>query len=429
MRRVALLCLPCLLVLTTPAPAATRTYTSHQLHEAIPDVGSVESAITVPDAGPVSFVAVGVRIVHPRDSDLSLSLVSPGGVEVALSTKEGGGGANFGDGPKGCSGGLTWFESAGGLDPISTGSAPFSDFYAPEQSLRRFEGREARGNWRLRMTDDTPGAAGVLLCWQLELSRSIVEHVRLSRGPVAADLSFRESDSTYSDIRISIRRRGHLALSASLSRLVCRTCPASGVDAVLNDPLAISDLEGDGEPEVILNVFTGGAHCCLYTIFFRFDGRGYRSIAHDWGDLPGYGLADLDRDGRPELVSSDDRFSYAFTAYASSVRPAQIWHYDRGRLFDVTSSYPSTIRSDAGHIWREYLGERKDRTSDLRGLLAAWLADEYRLGRGAEGWQRIRTALRRGELSAPRVDPLWPAGRKYLSALRSFLVKTGYAPS
>ena len=144
-----------------------------------------------------------------------------------------------------------------------------------------------------------------------------------------------------------------------------------------------------------------------------------------WGD-PGYELQDLDHDGRPEFVSADDRFAYRFTYYAASALPVQIWHYDHGAMIDVTSSYPAVVRSDAATLWSEYVKARTDKGADVRGVLAAWLADEYRLGLGDEAWSKIRAAYARGELSTPRVDPIWPAGQKYLSALRSFLAHAGY---
>jgi subtilisin-like proprotein convertase family protein len=430
MRRIVLLCpLALLAFLVGVSSASTLTYSSHQLHAAIPDGGTLERAITVPDSGPVSFAAVGVRIVHPRDSDLTISLMSPAGTEIPLSTRRGGDGANFGSGPRGCSGRLTWFESTGpdAVDPISAGRPPFAGYYTPEGSLTRLNGEDARGRWALRVADGTPGDAGTLLCWQLQLSRNVVEHKRASRDGVLADLSFRESNLFYRDIRITIRRRGRVALSAPISLYACRSCFSSGLDAISSHPLKIADLDGDGEPEVLVDVYTGGAHCCFYTVFFRYDGTTYRGNAHEWGNV-GYRFADLDRDGVSELVSSDDRFAYAFTSFGGSVFPVQIWHYGGGKLRDVTSSYPSAVRSDARRIWSEYLAERKDPSSDVRGLLAAWLADEYRLGLGEQGWAAIRAAYARGELSAPRVDTLWPTGQKYLRALRSFLVKTGYAP-
>jgi len=383
------------LVVAASAPGATSTYSSHQLHAAIPDQGILDRSIQVPDAGPVSFVAVGVRIVHPRDSDLTLSLVSPRGTVVPLSVRRGGDGANFGTGAKGCSGQLTWFESDA-LDPISTGKAPFDDQFKPDRPLTALNGQEARGRWTLRVADGAAGATGMLLCWQLELSRNVVSHVVLTRGPVSADLTYRETHDSYRDVRIVIHRHGVLTLAAPLSRF-CPGCLLSGYNLLLGRPLTIADLDGDGEPEVLVDLYTGGAHCCFYTVVLRYDGHSYEAVTHLWGD-PGYELSDLDHDGRPELVSADDRFADQFTAYASSLLPVQVWRYDHGMLTDVTSQYPD-----------------------------AWLADEYRLGLGDEGWAKIRAAYARGELSSPRVDPIWPAGQKYLSALRSFLVKTGYA--
>jgi subtilisin-like proprotein convertase family protein len=426
LRRLVLLAPLALLALATTSPAATRTYTSHLLHAAIPDTGSAVRSIDVPDPGPVSFVAVGVRIAHQRDSDLTLTLSSPRGRKVVLSARRGGTGADYGSGPKGCSGNLAWFESDA-LDPVSTTSPPFAGEQRPEQPLTVLNGEEARGHWSLRVDDGAAGARGTLLCWQLEVSRNVVEHVRATGGDVSADLSFRETKSYYNDLRITVRRHGLRVLTTPVSRLACHDCSVSGLQTIADpQPLTIRDLDGDGEPEVLLDLYTGGAHCCFYTVILRYDGHRYRGSVGFWGD-PGYELRDLDRDGRPEFITADDRFAYAFTSYAGSVLPILIHRYDHGALADVTNEYPSLVRAEATHLWREYLRDHRRRDADVRGLLAGWLADEYRLGRQDEGWRQIEAAYRRGELSAPRVDPIWPAGRKYLTALRAFLVKNGYA--
>jgi hypothetical protein len=251
--------------------------------------------------------------------------------------------------------------------------------------------------------------------------------VRAARGAVSADLSFRETKSSYSDLRITVRRHGTRLLASPVSRLACHDCSVSGLETIMDpQPLEIRDLDGDGEPEILLDLYTGGAHCCFYTVILRFDGRAYRGNVAFWGD-PGYELRDLDRNGTPEFVTGDDRFAYAFTSYAGSVLPILVRRYDHGALTDVTNEYPALVRAEAAYLWREYLGDHRSRDADVRGLLAGWLADEYRLGHEDEGWRRIETAYRRGELSPPRVDPIWPAGRKYLTALRTFLVKNGYA--
>jgi subtilisin-like proprotein convertase family protein len=423
---LAVLCSFALLALAGSSPAATRTYTSHQLHASIPDGGTLVRSIPVTDVGPVSFVAVGVRIAHPHVADLTITLVGPRGREVVLSRHRGGAHADYGSGPKGCSGNLAWFEPDA-LDPVSARDAPFAGEQRPEQPLTSLYGQEAKGRWTLRIDDDVSGSAGTLLCWQIELSRNVISYDRAARGQVAADLSFRESHDSYRDLRIAVRRRGVLVLAAPLSRFACRRCSVSGLDALISPrPVTVRDLDGDGEPEVLVDLYTGGAHCCSYTVILRYEGDTYRGTVALWGD-PGYSLQDLDRDGRPELVTADDRFAYAFTFYAASFLPLRVESYDHGTLTDVTSRFPSLVRAEASSLWAEYLKERRSRENDLRGVLAAWLADEYRLGRADEGWQRIEAAYRRGELSAPRVDPLWPAGRKYVRALRIFLAELGYA--
>jgi hypothetical protein len=373
----------------------------------------------------VSFVAVGVRIVHPRDSDLTISIVSPHGTTIPLSAGRGGDGANFGTGAKGCSGELTWFESDG-LDSITTSTAPFAGEYRPEKPLAALNGQEARGRWTLRVDDRAAGSAGMLLCWQLELSRNVLSHIRLTRDGISADFTYRESNSNYSDLRLAIRRHGKLAFDGPVAAAGCGGCALSGLSTIQGEPLLIRDLDADGEPEVLVDLFSGGAHCCWLTVFFRYDGHGYVKTTHVWGD-PAYELKDLDGDRRPELVSADDRFAYEFTFYAASALPVQIWHYYRGTLIDVTSNYPALVRKDAATLWSEYLQTRHGSGADVRGVLAAWLADEYRLGLAAKGWQKIQAAYAQGEVSAPHVDRLWPAGKKYLSALRTFLEKTGYA--
>jgi subtilisin-like proprotein convertase family protein len=429
LRRLSLLAplaLIALLALTATSPAATSIYTSHQLHTAIPDVGSVTSSIAVPDSGPASFIAVGVRIAHPRDSDLTLTLTSPRGRKVVLSAGQGGAAADYGSGAKGCSGNLAWFESDA-LDPVSTQTAPFAGEQRPMRPLTSLDNEPAHGRWSLRVDDGTAGASGQLLCWQLELSRNVVDEVHAARGDVSADLSYRETKSFYSDLRISVRRHGVRLLSTPVARLACHDCAVSGYNTLLGpSPLAVRDLDGDGEPEVLLDLYTGGAHCCFYTVILRFDGSRYRGSVAFWGD-PGYSLRDLNGDGPPEFLTADDRFAYAFTSYAGSALPVQVRRYDHGALTDVTDQYLYLVRSDARSLWQEYLKDHAQPEADMRGLLAGWLADEYRLGQQDAAWKQIEAAYSRGELSAPRVDPVWPAGLKYLRALRAFLVKTGYA--
>jgi hypothetical protein len=191
-------------------------------------------------------------------------------------------------------------------------------------------------------------------------------------------------------------------------------------------PVVVRDLDGDGEPEVLVEMYTGGAHCCIVSRIYRFDGAAYSSVRTDWADT-GFRLKDVEGDGKVELLTADPRFAYAFTSFADSAFPIQVYAYEAGELDDVSAGYPKVIRRDARSWWHTYTRERGGRDArDVRGVLAAWLADKYRLGEAADGWRRLRRALRRGEL---RAGGGWPNGEKYLRALRRSLRAWGYTGS
>ena len=125
----------------------------------------------------------------------------------------------------------------------------------------------------------------------------------------------------------------------------------------------------------------------------------------NWADA-GYQAKNLDGRESVELLSSDARFGYVFTAFAASPFPIQIWELDAGRLRDVTRLFPGQVELDAKRLWRTYLEHR--RRDDVRGVLAAWQADQYLLGREDAGWLELERALERGDLVGP--NGFWPTG-------------------
>ena len=236
------------------------------------------------------------------------------------------------------------------------------------------------------------------------------------RLDIRARISYAKRGIEFGGIRLEITRGDTVWRSRSL-----------GSAYILRPHLHVRDLDLDGEPEVWIDIYSGGAHCCLDTRFFRWQPArdAYASTEHAWRDI-GYERKRLDADAQPELVSADARFGYMFTAFAGSAFPIQVWHFDHGRLLNVTRSFPSEIEHDADQLWRAYTRYRGGR-DDPRGVLAAWVADQYLLGRGAEGWAKIHELAKRGEFG-PRADLAgWPQGGAYLRALRAFLVKLGYA--
>jgi hypothetical protein len=220
-----------------------------------------------------------------------------------------------------------------------------------------------------------------------------------SAGNVSAVLEWDRADFGIANPRLAITREGtrYDQTIVDICDVGCILVGDEGAtDTSGMSMLKVADLDGDGEPEVIADTFSGGAHCCLTTRILAWNGTGYTPKDIEWGDVS-YALKDADGDGRPELVGQDPVFSAAFTAYAASAFPPLVYRFDHGRLVDVTRSFPKLVRSHAARLLKDLRKAR--RGDDIRGVLAAYAADQYLLGRGAVGTREIDRQRRKGRVS------------------------------
>ena len=241
-------------------------------------------------------------------------------------------------------------------------------------------------------------------------------------GDVSATLTYHVAKDIYSQVRLRIARSGTVVSDQRLREVACGTgCAAwaPGLFAVPG-PVKVQDLDGDGEPEVIVDFYTGGAHCCVVTAFYRWDGGAYRRSVQYFGNY-GYKIVDLDHDGTPELSAYDERFAYAFGSYADSLSPPVIWHWQAGKLVDLTKSFPAVVKANA-RLAFELFTRSKRRHDDIaaRAVLAAWTADQCLLGQSSQAFARLEAARKAGDLGTAK------AGARYITELRTFLKRGGY---
>jgi hypothetical protein len=242
-------------------------------------------------------------------------------------------------------------------------------------------------------------------------ARSITKTLTAHSGSVRVWLSYTPVRFfEASNVRLKITRNGRTAYDRKVST---QSRPTR---------LRARDLDGMGDPEILADFYTGGAHCCNFTLVYHYSGSTYLSTKHIWGDLD-YRLKDLNGDGDPDFLTGDDRFAYRFTSYAGSAFPIRIWTYRGGRLIDVTRGYSGLVTADAASQWRDYLAVEKTQDPDPRGILAAWAADEFMIGNKTDALAKLNALAQQGKLTG---DPIWPQGQKYVAALEKFLTKLGY---
>jgi subtilisin-like proprotein convertase family protein len=110
----------------------------------------------------IADVDVWVDIRHDRDTDLDISLRSPLGTTIDLSSDNGAGSGDI------YSNRIFDDEAPG---PIWNATPPFFDRYYPDQPLSNFDGQNPNGTWQLTVNDDSCNSSGgTFYDWDLTLT-------------------------------------------------------------------------------------------------------------------------------------------------------------------------------------------------------------------------------------------------------------------
>ncbi len=168
-------------VAPTPPPICVPTTTTTASTDTPVTIGSatpvvVSSTISVAGAGPwIADVDVFTDIKHTFSGDLDITVTSPAGTIVTLTTDNGGGSDNV-------FAGTTWDDQAnpGGQVPYTSNSGLASDHtytnlvtaspLAPEESLAAFVGEDPNGPWLLTISDDASADGGTLDTWSVTIT-------------------------------------------------------------------------------------------------------------------------------------------------------------------------------------------------------------------------------------------------------------------
>jgi hypothetical protein len=218
--------------------------------------------------------------------------------------------------------------------------------------------------------------------------------------------------------------------------------PANTNDSEINVMCVIA-FQREQDPGVMLEGFTGGAHCCEVPVIYLFDQADDRYVKvvdmspnhyqdpHAFDDNEGF---------IPKVVGThvllqtgDDQFAYAFGCYACSELPLVLDSVSAGGLTDVTPQHPQLVAANARAIWKNALGAVRAETVTTQaiipapfGFLAPWVADECVLGRGATAWSAILRLEHEGKLSDARYFEATTNHGSFVAHLHSFLLRDDY---
>ena len=152
-------------------------------------------------------------------------------------------------------------------------------------------------------------------------------------------------------------------------------------------------------PAVLLQSFTGGAHCCSVIDVAVPEGAAYRVVRLTHRGVDGktshmFDAAldefpiDLTGDGIADFVLTDDAFLYRFSSYAGSVPPPLVLNIAGGRTVDVSKA-PGLRPLFAMKMAeaRAYCAAPSWERNERNGACAGYVADAARIGQFDTAWK------------------------------------------
>jgi hypothetical protein len=147
---------------------------------------------------------------------------------------------------------------------------------------------------------------------------------------------------------------------------------------------------GNSHPEVLFDIFTGGAHCCTATVALSEAGDGEWRKTDLGASNGGIQLEDVDGDGEAEILTMDDSFLYLFAPYSNSRRPLVIEQLRDGEIKDVSGDQAFVGRQVEFTRGMEFEADEiaPENWHDT-GFLAAWVASKTLIGEGDDAWRKM----------------------------------------
>ena len=112
-----------------------------------------------------------------------------------------------------------------------------------------------------------------------------------------------------------------------------------------------TDITGEGHPDLVVQQYSGGAHCCFHTEIVDLGEQPMRVLDLPWSNCFGE-MKDLNNDGLPEYVTCDDSFAYYYCSFASSPMVTAVLQYEPAikAYLPVSNLYPELFYDNLARV-------------------------------------------------------------------------------
>lgn len=107
--------------------------------------------------------------------------------------------------------------------------------------------------------------------------------------------------------------------------------------ALTVDPISGTDVNGDGKPEIVLDGYSGGLHCCYTTYIISLDRK--PQLLHLFSNQSPVKF-EKQPDGRVLIYAADGVFDYFIVPHEQAVVPKVVLQMKGDQLVDVSSQFP-----------------------------------------------------------------------------------------
>src|SRR5690349_7854127 len=225
----------------------------------------------------------------------------------------------------------------------------------------------------------------------------------VTAGPVSATLAWDGGEDGPQNTRLTISRAGAAVFNQAISNVCGSSCTRYIAES---DTFQLDDLDGDGEPEVLVIAYPD--ECCDQNIgIYGFDAtKGtYTELAQNLGEAS-VSVKNVSSERGDEIVTTDQRMENLVPDHTTLFFPPRVFGYERGaggpKLVDRTRSSLSLVREAASDLKEFILNDLKDADAYSKMYIGSYVAEEFMLGRGKAGMKEFDRQAKRGTLGNAR---------------------------